>query len=187
MTVNYSAANIPDDSPTITINGTGFSSTPADDTVTFNDGVVGTVVTASATQLVVNVTTPPTSLGGPHRSRWPLRLGRQRPPGAGGHRGQRDLDGHRPKRQRGQRQPCGYDAPLRRRHAQSGDTISFAGGLSGDTVHPERFLTIGHSYTIMVSDTANLAVSGGNSVGVSASTQERLPPSGPDHREWSRC
>ena len=48
---------------TVTITGTGFSSTPANNTVTFNHGAVGTVSTATTTSLTVTLTTPPTSLG----------------------------------------------------------------------------------------------------------------------------
>ncbi len=49
-------------------------------------------------------------------------------------------------------------------HAQDGDVITFAGGLSGDTVLLNSPLVIGHSYTISGLGSANLAVSGGSSV-----------------------
>ena len=61
--VTLNTANIADGSANITINGGGFSSTPASNSVAFSSGVVGTVTSASATQLIVSVTTPPTSLG----------------------------------------------------------------------------------------------------------------------------
>jgi hypothetical protein len=48
---------------TITISGFGFSTTPGNNTVTFNNGAVGTVTSATATSLVVSFSTPPTVLG----------------------------------------------------------------------------------------------------------------------------
>jgi Right handed beta helix region len=49
-------------------------------------------------------------------------------------------------------------------NAQDGDSITFASYLSGDTIVLNSTLTIGHSYTITGLGSANLAVSGGNSV-----------------------
>ena len=49
-------------------------------------------------------------------------------------------------------------------NAQNGDTITFASGLSGQTILLNSTLTIGHSYSIIGLGSANLAVSGGNSV-----------------------
>jgi preprotein translocase subunit YajC len=49
--------------PTIVINGTGYSNTAANNTVTFNNGAVGTVTTATSTQLTVTFTTLPSALG----------------------------------------------------------------------------------------------------------------------------
>ncbi len=48
---------------TITINGFGFDPTAANNTVTFNDGAVGTVTTATATSLTVTFSTKPTTAG----------------------------------------------------------------------------------------------------------------------------
>ena len=63
-TVTASTANLADSSATITINGNGFSALPAYDSVTFNTlGVVGTVTSATATQLIVTVSKSPTALG----------------------------------------------------------------------------------------------------------------------------
>jgi hypothetical protein len=45
---------------TMTINGFGFSNTPANNSVAFNLGAVGTVTAASATQLTITFTTQPT-------------------------------------------------------------------------------------------------------------------------------
>jgi hypothetical protein len=49
--------------PQITINGFGFDSTSANNTVTFNDGAVGSVTAASATSLTVTFSTPPVTAG----------------------------------------------------------------------------------------------------------------------------
>jgi hypothetical protein len=48
---------------TVTIDGFGFSTTPANNTVTFNNDAVGVVTSATATSLTVNLTTKPTQLG----------------------------------------------------------------------------------------------------------------------------
>jgi len=47
----------------LTINGTGFDTTAANNSVTFNNGAVGTVSSATATTLNVTLTTAPTSAG----------------------------------------------------------------------------------------------------------------------------
>ena len=54
---------IQDSSSTITVNGSGFSTAIGSDSVSFNLGVVGTVSSATSSQLIVTVTTPPTALG----------------------------------------------------------------------------------------------------------------------------
>ncbi|MCX6982630.1 MAG: cadherin-like domain-containing protein [Verrucomicrobia bacterium] len=61
--VTSSIADLPINSATVTINGTGFSATAADNTVVFNNGAIGNVSAASATQLTVNFTTQPTAPG----------------------------------------------------------------------------------------------------------------------------
>ncbi len=165
MTVTSSTANIPDDSPTITINGTGFSTTPADNTITFNDGVVGTVVTASSTQLVVNVNTPPTSLGnltalvhsGSDDSGLPVQVGTE----VNATWTVTDLNGNT-----GSGSLTDMTLPHAVSHALSGDTINFAGALSGQTITLNSTLTIGQSYTINGLGAANVAISGNNAVGV---------------------
>lgn len=48
---------------TITIDGTGFNTTAANNTVAFNLGAVGAVTSATSTQLVVTFSTQPTSTG----------------------------------------------------------------------------------------------------------------------------
>ena len=62
-TVTANTANRAINAPTITIAGTNFSTTAANDTVVFNLGAVGTVTAATATQLTVTFTTQPTSTG----------------------------------------------------------------------------------------------------------------------------
>jgi hypothetical protein len=61
--VTVSTANLPINAATITIAGSGFSSTAADDSVVFNDGAAGTITTASLTSLTATFTTPPTAAG----------------------------------------------------------------------------------------------------------------------------
>jgi hypothetical protein len=63
-TVTMNTANQLISAPTVTINGTNFETTPANNTVVFNLGATGTVTASTATQLTVTFTTQPTS-GGP--------------------------------------------------------------------------------------------------------------------------
>lgn len=52
-TVTLNVTNVPITATTLTINGFGFSPTPGNNTVTFNNGAVGSVTSASATSLTV--------------------------------------------------------------------------------------------------------------------------------------
>ncbi|CAN5908548.1 hypothetical protein BH11VER1_BH11VER1_36940 [soil metagenome] len=61
--VTANVANLSVDSNTLVINGLGFSATPANNTVTFNHGAVGTVTSASPTSLTVTFSTHATTLG----------------------------------------------------------------------------------------------------------------------------
>jgi hypothetical protein len=61
--VTLSTGNLGLTANTLTIAGYGFDTTPAHNTVTFNDGAVGTVTTATATSLLVTFSTKPTALG----------------------------------------------------------------------------------------------------------------------------
>jgi preprotein translocase subunit YajC len=56
-------ANVVANASTITINGFGFDTTAANNTVTLSNGAVGTVTTATATVLTVSLSTKPTSVG----------------------------------------------------------------------------------------------------------------------------
>ena len=62
-TVTLNTANLAQNAPTMTIAGTNFSTTPANNTVAFSLGAVGNVTAATATQLTVTFTTQPTSTG----------------------------------------------------------------------------------------------------------------------------
>ena len=62
-TVTVSAANLAASATGMTIAGTGFSSTPGNNTVTFNDGAVGAVTAATTTQLTIAFSTKPVSAG----------------------------------------------------------------------------------------------------------------------------
>ncbi len=62
-TVALNLANLDQNAPTITIAGSNFSATPANNTVAFNLGATGTVTAATASQLTVTFNTLPTALG----------------------------------------------------------------------------------------------------------------------------
>ena len=62
-TVTSSTANLANNATSIVITGTGFNTTASNNTVVFNNGAIGTVASATATQLNVNLTTPPTNTG----------------------------------------------------------------------------------------------------------------------------
>ena len=64
--VTSSTAGMAANAATITINGFGFSTTPSHDTVTFNDGAVGSVTAATATSLTVTFITRPAAEGSSH-------------------------------------------------------------------------------------------------------------------------
>jgi hypothetical protein len=61
--VTLSTTSSPIASTTVTINGFGFDTTPAHNTVVFNDGALGTVTAATATTLTVTFSTKPKSTG----------------------------------------------------------------------------------------------------------------------------
>ena len=61
--VTTNTANLAQNAPILIITGTGFSTTAAQNTVSFNLGAAGTVIAATATQLTVSFSTAPTSLG----------------------------------------------------------------------------------------------------------------------------
>ncbi|MCB1209314.1 MAG: cadherin-like beta sandwich domain-containing protein [Verrucomicrobiales bacterium] len=62
-TVTAMTGTLASTSPILTITGTNFDTTPGNNTVTFNNGAVGTVTAATATSLTVTLTTLPTSDG----------------------------------------------------------------------------------------------------------------------------
>ncbi len=61
--VTSAAANLAANSATLVINGFGFDPTAANNSVTFNNGVVGTVTTATKTALTVTFSTRPSTVG----------------------------------------------------------------------------------------------------------------------------
>ncbi len=61
--VTSSSATVAADATSVTVNGLGFDSIAANNTVTFNNGAEGTVTSASATSLTVTFTTNPTAAG----------------------------------------------------------------------------------------------------------------------------
>src|SRR5204863_3525203 len=61
--VTSSTFSLAASSTTLTINGFGFDTTAGNNTVTFNNGAVGTVTAATATSLTVTFSTKPTTAG----------------------------------------------------------------------------------------------------------------------------
>ncbi len=61
--VTSSTASLPINSPSVTLAGSGFSTTAANNSVVFNDGAAGSVTAATATSLTVTFTTPPSAVG----------------------------------------------------------------------------------------------------------------------------
>jgi hypothetical protein len=61
--ITSSTASVGINATTVKINGSNFSATPGNNTVVFNDGAVGTVTAATATQLTVTLSTQPTNVG----------------------------------------------------------------------------------------------------------------------------
>ena len=61
--VTSSTSDLALNAATLIIAGTGFDTTAANNTVTFNNGAAGTVTAATSTQLTVTFTSPPTSTG----------------------------------------------------------------------------------------------------------------------------
>jgi len=62
-TISSSTGAVLINATTLIITGTGFSTTPGNNVVTLNNGALGTVTAATATQLTVTITTPPASPG----------------------------------------------------------------------------------------------------------------------------
>ncbi|HSP17686.1 MAG TPA: hypothetical protein VLV78_23275 [Thermoanaerobaculia bacterium] len=62
-TVTSNTASLPANATTITINGTGFDTTPGNNTIVFNDGAVGSVTAATATSLTVAFSVKPAIAG----------------------------------------------------------------------------------------------------------------------------
>ncbi len=63
VSITSSTNTILPDVPAIVINGSGFDPIVANDTVTFDNGTIGTVVSATTTQLIVEITDPPDAAG----------------------------------------------------------------------------------------------------------------------------
>ena len=61
--ITASTSFLPGTATSITISGSGFDSTVGNNSVVFNDGVLGTVTAATPTQLTVSLSHDPTGLG----------------------------------------------------------------------------------------------------------------------------
>jgi Fungalysin metallopeptidase (M36)/Bacterial Ig-like domain (group 3)/Fungalysin/Thermolysin Propeptide Motif len=160
-TVTPSTTSVADSSMTITINGSNFDATPANDAVAFNLGVVGSVTAATTTQLTVTISTPPTALGSLTAvvisnglsSGAPVQVAAEVNSiwivtSSSGDAGTL----------------AAVTLPYAVSHALGGDQITFSTSLIGDTITLSNSLTIGQNITITGLGAASLAVSGNNSV-----------------------
>ena len=159
--VTANTSTIADTSTAVTINGSGFSTTPTSDSVTFNLGVTGSVTSATSSQLTVSLTSPPTATGSltavvtvnGATSGVPVQVGTEaggtwlvtNSAGTGG-------------------SLASVTLPYAVAHALSGDTITFAGSLSSSTITLSSGLTIGRNLTVTGLGASSLTVSGNNSV-----------------------
>ena len=152
--VAASSTSVPDSSTTITINGSGFSTTQLSNTVDFNLGVQGYVTQATPNQLVVAIVTPPTALGSLFAqvtssgvsSGMPVLVATEVSgdwivTDAGGSGGSL----------------TDVTLPYAVANALNGDQITFASNLNGDTITLGSTLNIGTSITITAG--ANLTLS----------------------------
>ena len=163
QTITVNTANIPDTATSITIIGTGFDPNPANDIVAFNLGVTGTVVSATATTLVVNITSPPDSLGQLNAvavvdltiTPAPVQVGTEvnstwnvtSTAGSGG-------------------SLTSITLPYAAAHALDGDTITFATSTNGTPIVVAKTLTLDHNVDIVGNGSQNTLVSGGGLVQV---------------------
>ena len=161
-TVNVSATSVADSSSIITITGAGFSPAASSNSVVFNLGVMGTVTSASSTQLTVTITTPPTALGnltavvstdgvsGPAEQVGTEVSGDWVVTDAGG----------------GEGSLSDVTLPYAVDNALNGDQITFAVSLSGSTIALTNILTVDTNVSIIGLGAANLTISGSNVVQV---------------------
>ena len=166
-TVNQNLASLPDTSTTITITGTNFdATTPGNNLVTFNLGVVGTVTASTTTQLTVTLSVPPTALGaltavittGGVSSGAAVQVGTEvngiwdvtdtsatgTPPGSAG--------------------LTDVTLPYAVASALSGDTIIFAASTNGTPIVLQSTLAVANDITITGNGAANTIISGGGTV-----------------------
>ena len=137
--------DLPDNATSVTIHGSGFDTNPLNDSVAFNLGVVGTVTAATTSQLTVTISTSPTALGSLTAvvtadgisSGTPVQVATEVASGwivtdpsdnAGSF--------------------TDVTLPYAVAHALNGDQITFASGLSGDTITLDSVLTINSNVTI---------------------------------------
>ena len=155
--VTSSSANVADSSATLLIYGSNFSPGTAGDSVSFNLGVMGSVTSASATQLTVTITTPPTALGSLTAVVDSFGVSSSAVQVATETNGDWIVNnsGSGP----GSMPTLTLSYALN--HALNGDSITFASTLSGDTITPTSTLTINTNLTIIGLGAGNIAISGG--------------------------
>lgn len=156
-----SSAALPANATTLTINGVGFDSNAANDTVTFSNGVTGTVSAASATSLDITGLSNLPAVGTPLYSSV-------------------SVDGTTTATAQVATissstviytvtSATGTSAgtlPYAIANAQNGEEITFASSLSGSTITLGSVLTIAGNLTIVGLGAANLAISGNNATQV---------------------
>ena len=169
--VTANTAPIPSNTTAIGIGGFGFDPDAANDTITLDNGVTGTVYFASSTTLdftVNGLSSVPAgtplyatvtvdgessgAIGGP------VQIGTVT--GAGVNWIVTDPNGNT-----GSGSPTDVTLPYAVANAQNGDSISFASDLSGDTIYLNSTLAVNSNVTITGLGAANLAVSGQYLVG----------------------
>ena len=156
-TVTANTANLADNAVSLTINGSGFDTNPANDSVTFGNGVVGTVTAATSTQLTVTISTPPTALGSltavvtadGQSSGTAVQVATL-------------VNGNWLVTDSSSAAGSLTDVtlPYAVAHAVSGDQIAFAAGLSGDTISLSSPLTINSNVTIIGPATGTVTLEG---------------------------
>lgn len=162
LTLTVNSTTIADSSTTLTINGLGFSSTAADNSVSFNLGVTGTITSATSTQLTVSILTPPTALGALDATVTTNGIISSSTEVAAEGTGTWVVTDPG----NGAGSFTDITLPYAYAHSFGGDTITFAGSLSGDTITLASTLTVGHNLTISGPGASALAISGGNALQV---------------------
>jgi IPT/TIG domain len=167
-TVIVNTANIADSATSIVIFGSNFSTTVASDSVTFNNGVTGSVTAATTTQLTVSLTAPPTALGALTavvftvsgiNSGAPVQVAAEvnsnwHVTNTNGTASSGSL--------------ASKTLPYAAAHALGGDTIDFDAAIYGSTITTSATLTLNNSVTINGPGSSVMTINGNNNHSVFA-------------------